>query len=208
MRCSLDFWFPFSGHLPSYLVAGRGKNKNRSLFPTPLFSDFFEVSKASAEIGKKTWGCASGNPTLPLVSLLTSLLILRAWSRIFQSMVLHTDIIHSIWGKSPPEADTCVCVFVWCIVNHVIIFYRHILHCVWHTGLVVRDPHDVIQLFKDVPWPASAGGIDYVSVTDFLVFPSCIFIGHCVLLCPLCCFDIAAEIARLMPAITWGRFKG
>lgn len=97
--CLLHCWLPFPGCPPSYQVAGSGKNKTDP-FSLSSVSDFFENSPASARLFKKniTVGVCAGKHRPPCHVNFS--LILRAWSRIFLSMVftlsLHTDVVHSI----------------------------------------------------------------------------------------------------------------
>lgn len=216
--------FPWlSAKLPS---SGQRENKTDP-FSLSSLSDFFEVSTASAELEKKKRKKKNAHGSvhqetppspLPCCWLLTNFKGLVSYFPVYGFTHWH-HTFHL--RKSLPEADILVsvcahvCVCVW-DVNHVIICYRHTLHCGWDTGLVVWNPgshqslapHDVIQLFKDLAWPPSLWRNWLCIGYRFHGFPSCIFIGHCVLMRPLCCFDITAEIARLMPAITWGRFRG
>lgn len=84
---TVDFWFPFPGHLPSHLAEGK---QNRSLFP-PCFRTSLKFPWHQQNLGgggENSGSVCRKTPPSPLVALLTSRHVLRAWPRIFQPMAL------------------------------------------------------------------------------------------------------------------------
>lgn len=156
---TVDFWFPFPGHLPSHLVAGRRKTKQIP-FPSPCFRTSLKFPWHQQNLGeKKLCECLSENPTLPPCHVVDFSPCFKGLASYFPAygftLHLHTEIIHSICENHLLKQTYLL---VWCSLNRAIICYRHMLHCVWDTGLVVRnpethhslDPCEVIQLFEDL----------------------------------------------------------
>lgn len=109
---------------------------------------------------------------------------------------LHTELMHSIC-KNHLLKQTYL--LVWCSSNRAIIRHGHMPHCARDTGLLVPnpqahhslDPCDVTLPSFWRPFPPS-----WLSLSDFPGFFTYVFKGRCALMCPSCCFDITAEIAR------------
>lgn len=189
-HCRLLVSFPWtSAKSPS----SRQRENTTDPFSLSLFSGFFEVSMASAKLGrkkkKKLWECSSENPPLPPCHVVDFSLCFKGLALYFPvygfTLHLHTELIHSICENHPLKQTYLL---VWCSLNCAIICYRHMLHCVWDMCLVVRhseihhslDPCDVIWHSEDLSWPA------YARIVIVYLFQTFWFSKHTVLRCVLC----------------------
>lgn len=110
---TVDFWFPFPGHLPSHLAEGK---QNRSLFPLLVFGllwSFHGISKIWGG-GRKLWECLSENPTLPPCRVVDFSPCFKGLASYFPAygftLHLHTEIIHSICENHLlKQRHTCLC---------------------------------------------------------------------------------------------------
>lgn len=108
---------------------------------------------------------------------------------------LHTELMHSICENHLLKQTYLL---VWCSSNRAIICHRHMPYCARDTGLLVPNPHAHHSLDPcDVTLPFlktfSPFFIISLRLSAFFMY---VFKGRCALMCPSCCFDITAEIAR------------
>lgn len=179
------------------------ENKTDPFSPRLVFRllwSFHGISKIRKEEKKKPGEHLSENPTLSPCCVVHVLLCFEGLVPYFPSygftLHLHTELMHSIC-KNHLLKQTYL--LVWCSSNRAIICHRHMPHCAQDTGLLVPnpqahhslDPCDVtLPFFEDL-----FRLLDYLSQTSCF-FLTCVFKGRCALMCPSCCFDITAEIAR------------